>query len=246
MSLVVGAGCCVGHRCDQCADCADGVCCGESMRDDHLPVVGTWTGVTYGTVGALSFIDGRVQCHACGLTFLMLGKHLAAAHGITADEYRAYFGLCAGTGLTSPDTHANRIENGRRRAESGMPGSPLATMTSEQRSIVTYQRERRPERRIRAYASDDQRRKALRRSELLRADPVRRERMAAVIRAARRTNDDGRTCPECGALFCTWTSRSGGSANKATTCLQTGCITSARRRAAQTTSTAAVKIRGMR
>jgi hypothetical protein len=71
----------------------------------------------HGQLGVLAVDpDGRrVQCHVCGRWFVFLAGHVAQAHGLPADRYRAQFGLMARTGLASP-----QLRDVRRRAADGV------------------------------------------------------------------------------------------------------------------------------
>lgn len=66
-----------------------------------MPEVGEWDGPVFGELGVLTHDDEgiRIQCHACGRWYKLLGTHLVKMHGIDSDEYRAYFGLNMGTRL---------------------------------------------------------------------------------------------------------------------------------------------------
>lgn len=229
----VGEGACALHPCDRCERCMAGECCGDGVRTAHLPAQGTWQGVVYAPLGVLVTNEaGELVCHICGWEGHALSHHVAA-HGVSADEYRAYFGLCTTQGLTSPALHAKFVEAGHRGAANGDALARWnAEATPEQRSLVVWNRERRAQRR-KDYASESQMLKAVRRAEVMRADPARRDTMAMRARLAKRTEDAGSQCPECGVLFCTWTSRHG-RPNRATTCLTEECIRSARSRAART------------
>src|SRR5918911_4025764 len=56
----------------------------------------------YGERGVLATDGTHVQCHACGGWFRSLATHAWRAHGLSADAYRALFGLRARTGLLGP------------------------------------------------------------------------------------------------------------------------------------------------
>ena len=76
------------------------------------PTLGEWEGPIYGELGVLAVEpDGdRVQCHACGKWFRFLATHVWQRHVLTADEYRAIFGLKTTTGLMSPNLKQKRRE----------------------------------------------------------------------------------------------------------------------------------------
>jgi len=64
-----------------------------------LPEPGNWDGPVFGRLGVLATDGQRVECHACGRWFHHLGHHVRQTHNLTADEYRALFGLNVRTGL---------------------------------------------------------------------------------------------------------------------------------------------------
>lgn len=79
--------------------------------------------------------DGdKVECHVCGAWFRSLGHHVWRTHNLTADEYRAIFGLAASTGLIGPGLHDTRSADAMELIDSdprfGRGGPP---MTPEQR-----------------------------------------------------------------------------------------------------------------
>src|SRR2546430_4055715 len=71
-----------------------------------------WDGPVHGEPGVLAVEPdgGRVQCHACGRWFRFLASHVTQIHRLTADEYRAVFGLRTRTGLMSPAMKERRRE----------------------------------------------------------------------------------------------------------------------------------------
>ena len=69
---------------------------------ENLPALGDWSGPIYGELGVLESDGERVRCHICGRMYLFLGNHVVRAHSVSADEYRAIFGLNRGTGLAGP------------------------------------------------------------------------------------------------------------------------------------------------
>ena len=71
---------------------------------DQLPELGQWDGPIHGELGVLAVdLDGsRVQCHACAGWYRSLAAHAWLAHHLSAEEYRAVFGLAARHGLVSP------------------------------------------------------------------------------------------------------------------------------------------------
>ena len=74
------------------------------MYRNPLPALGEWDGPVHGELGVLVVEpDGdRVQCHARGAWFRFLANHVWRTHQLSADEYRAVFGLAAEHGLVSP------------------------------------------------------------------------------------------------------------------------------------------------
>lgn len=225
---------CALHPCDECVICAAGDCCGSEVVTLGLPVQGTWPGVHFAPLGALQETDtGEVVCHICGWEGHALSHHVQS-HGLSADEYRAYFGLCTTQGLTSPSLHARMVEAGARNTQHA-PDALIAwndRATSEQRALVSWNREQRLQRRA-FFDPEKQRARSLRRSALMKAEPERAEKLSIKVRLAKRVEDGGRECPECHAIFCTWTSRRGSTTVKATTCLSPECIRSAKSRAAR-------------
>lgn len=67
-----------------------------------LPALGDWDGPLYGALGTLATDGERVQCHICGRWYRFLANHVWRTHEVTADEYRALFGLAATHGLVAP------------------------------------------------------------------------------------------------------------------------------------------------
>jgi len=78
----------------------------------ELRALGEWEGATYGELGVLAAEPdgGRIQCHACGKWFRFLAAHVWQRHRLTADEYRAIFGLKTTTGLMNPNMKDRRRE----------------------------------------------------------------------------------------------------------------------------------------
>lgn len=137
---------CMGHQCDRCEVCMAGGCCGEDVGDAHLPMQGSWPDPAFAPLGELVEQDGQVVCHICGALFTFLGRHVRVAHHLSADEYRAYFGLACRRGLC-----AKSLSDARSKAakEAGLGiGMVAPTITGEQRSILAIRREAREEVRI--------------------------------------------------------------------------------------------------
>lgn len=62
-------------------------------------------GPCYGERGRLTHVGDKIQCHVCGKVFHFLGKHVAATHEISADDYRREFRLHRSLGLVSDAMH---------------------------------------------------------------------------------------------------------------------------------------------
>ena len=105
---LVASGPCAGHLCDDCHICRRGICCRRDSPNYRLPTEGDWPGPVYGAIGQLERQGGGVVCHACGETHGILSGHLYWRHNLTADEYKAIFGLNVTTGLVSEVVH-NRL-----------------------------------------------------------------------------------------------------------------------------------------
>ncbi len=135
---------CRGHTCDQCSRCRRGRCCRRDQPGYRLPELGEVTPV-FGELGVLAVDDEeRVQCHACSRFFRTLNSHIQRVHELTADEYRAAFGLNRGTALAAPAYRSRMREHGRRVLA---PYWPLAadfarSQTPEQRAAQRGMRRR--------------------------------------------------------------------------------------------------------
>lgn len=81
------------------------------MLQEALPALGDWDGPIYGELGVLETDEERVCCHACGRWFKALAHHARQTHLLTSDEYRAIFGLNAGTALDAPALRAIKRRN---------------------------------------------------------------------------------------------------------------------------------------
>lgn len=108
---------CAGHLCDNCRICQRGRCCRNDNPDYKLPGLGEWDGVIYGELGILRDDGGRFECHCCGHWYVSLQCHAWRAHDLTADEYRAIFGLNRNTSLQSPQMRVGVSESIRRRMD---------------------------------------------------------------------------------------------------------------------------------
>ncbi len=56
----------------------------------------------YGRLGVLNTRPDSIQCHICGEWWTSLAAHAQNAHDLSADEYRAAFGLMKKTKLVAP------------------------------------------------------------------------------------------------------------------------------------------------
>jgi predicted transcriptional regulator len=65
----------------------------------------------------LYFRGDTIECLMCGRHFKRLQMHLAAKHGVAADEYKSRFGLPWTRGLTSAASLANSGWTGERKAK---------------------------------------------------------------------------------------------------------------------------------
>lgn len=213
---------CDDHECDRCPTCLAGRCCGEDVVDANLPDQGSWPGPHHAPLGELlEDGEGRLICHACGRGADALYAHLRA-HRLRPDEYRAYFGLRVGEPLASERLRASR----RRDTFEGERNTTPPSLTREQRSEITRNREQRLQaQRSGRHDPEQQREWARRRG-------ARTDEERARMRHIRRREDPGHACPECGALVCTWTGRASGYSTKRTLCGERDCLRSARSRAA--------------
>jgi ribosome-binding protein aMBF1 (putative translation factor) len=115
----------------------------------------SWGVPVHGRVGVLADDGERAQCHLCGDFYGNLGGHVRQVHGIAPDEYKARFGLKAGTGLLGP-----ALKELRRRQAAARVGSSgfstfqeaarkaQAAITPEERSAWSSGRTARLEERL--------------------------------------------------------------------------------------------------
>ncbi len=116
---------------------------------EPLPEPGDWDGPVFGRLGVLATDGQRVECHACGRWFHHLGHHVRQTHNLTADEYRALFGLNVRTGLVGPDLAAGmRARAVRLKPYHALGADVLRSFTPEQMSAYQRGRSRRLETRI--------------------------------------------------------------------------------------------------
>lgn len=81
----------------------------------------TWEGPIFGEAGVFAHDGDRVQCHVCGGWYKSVASHAYLAHGLTADGYRAMFGLCAQTGLVGTALSERRRELATPRFRAWQP-----------------------------------------------------------------------------------------------------------------------------
>jgi hypothetical protein len=105
---------CLDHACDRCRGCQRGRCCRRDNPAYRLPDLGAWDGPIFGRLGFLERDGERVQCHCCGEYWLAVGIHAWQRHDLTAEEYKAIFGLRAGRGMIGPLLHSVQLANSRR------------------------------------------------------------------------------------------------------------------------------------
>lgn len=106
-----------------------------------LPELGAWDGPVHGKLGVLVADGDRLTCHACGELFRGLGYHAVRAHQLTADAYRAVFGLRASTSLIGPALKARRREIARDTlAHFGGRYSGITGLSFEERSRLMGER----------------------------------------------------------------------------------------------------------
>ena len=130
---------CTDHACDGCARCRRGRCCRKDDPGRRLPELGDWSGPIYGQLGVLETDDRHVRCHACGAWFEALGGHIRRAHQLLADEYKAMFGLNAGTGLVSPAVRQRQQEIAREVFGAFWSTDTARFRTPEERSASSRQ-----------------------------------------------------------------------------------------------------------
>ena len=111
--------------------------------DEGLPGLGEWDGPIHGELGVLAVEGDRVQCHVCGEWYKSLGHHTVLAHRVSADEYRAIFGLRLSTGLIGPALQEQR----RQQSVENLRGhyGRLRTLTPEQWAAIRSRRKLRLE-----------------------------------------------------------------------------------------------------
>lgn len=135
MKKLLITNCCADHACDNCKICASGRCCRTDNPNYKLPKLGDWEGTVYGELGVFNNdVGGLAECHCCGKLFGHLGLHVWNAHDLTADEYRAIFGLRQATGLTGANLLEKRRQNVSHLKEfRDIAAATLRSLTPEQR-----------------------------------------------------------------------------------------------------------------
>lgn len=200
---------CSDHPCDRCPRCEAGECCGADVIDANLPEQGSWPAPAHAPVGEIRTTeDGRLVCHVCGEAFHGLYRHLTA-HNLTAEEYRAYFGLKVTEPLASETMReARRLltpeateENAERLAQWRQ------AFTAEQRSAWSRNRVQRIGARGVGTRDGEQARRASVGVAGREANPEAKEAWKGRIRARRKRRDPDTgyapviTCIVCGAQF---------------------------------------------
>lgn len=132
---------CFGHPCDACDLCLSGICCGSEVYEANLPEQGSWKGKHFVPLGQMHLDgEGKLVCHICGKGFHGLWKHLQT-HGVTTEEYRAYFGLKCGEPLASPEVQEKRALAGGYSPEAlEKMQAARVQFTAEQRSLWSKNR----------------------------------------------------------------------------------------------------------
>lgn len=134
---------CEGHPCDGCDRCLAGDCCGADVGEAGLPLQGSWPFEWHGTLGVLGQRGDLLVCACCGEAHADLSKHVRV-HGLTADAYRATWGLNSTTGLVCERLRLVKSELGRKHGHRLNDGD-WQRPTSEQRSRWATDREARAE-----------------------------------------------------------------------------------------------------
>lgn|GEM_PF-6366494 len=166
--------------------------------------MGDWDGPLFGQLGVLHLEDGKIECHCCGRWYRFLATHVWRTHEISADEYRALFGLTARHGLVSPDMSERLRRTALRtlRPYYERAADLARSIPFEQRSAHAHRRRLRLETRLDPKWQDARRRVAQGQAERTRAwyralDPASRSAFLARIRRPRTPA----TCVVCGQQF---------------------------------------------
>jgi hypothetical protein len=131
-----------GHACDQCARCVAGHCCRNELPNHRLPELGEIQPV-FGVLGVFNDHGSEAECHVCGAWARQVAMHAWHAHDLTADEYRAAFGLKRQHPLVCSDTSELKArilrEGGDWLAQYREQGAEvLRSITPEQRAENTH------------------------------------------------------------------------------------------------------------
>lgn len=203
-------GVCAGHRCDDCPECVEGICCGADVDEawNHLPAQGSWPNMV-GTLGVWDTDgDGKLACHVCGKHYLAIGIHAYRAHGITAETYRAYFGFSLSAPLVAvqliPTLQANGKNAPKEAQQAWADNLANVRPSREQLSVIAYRRESRAEVRAKRLPHLAKiRAKGLESFLVKMRDPIFSGQVRAKrIKARRRHKLYDQRCPYCGYTFC--------------------------------------------
>ncbi len=101
----------------------------------------------YGSLGVLNTRPDGLQCHICGEWWTSLAAHTQRTHGLSADEYRATFGLMKKTKLVAPvvrEAQSKRATEHLRRI-GGPHRETVKTLSTDERRQRALKAERREE-----------------------------------------------------------------------------------------------------
>ncbi len=138
----------------------------------------TWDGPVYGRLGVLADDGERAQCHICGDYYGNLGGHVSQVHGVTPDDYKAYFGLNVTTGLIGPALKEIRRRESEARRETPAYARFMAAGERARAAVPAEQRSPRG-RRLRLQQRLDPKVQAARRAALDRANEALQQRKEA-------------------------------------------------------------------
>jgi hypothetical protein len=137
-----------------------------------------WEGPIHGALGVLADDGERAQCHICGDYYGNLGGHVSQVHGVAPEDYKAFFGLNATTGLLGPALKQIRQEQADARKSSPAYARFMAAGAAARAALPPEQRSNRG-RRLRLQQRLDPKVQAARRASLERANEVLRQRKAS-------------------------------------------------------------------
>lgn len=137
-----------------------------------------WEGQVFGSLGVLADDGELAQCHICGEYFGNLGGHVSQVHGVTPEDYKAYFGLNATTGLLGPALKQIRRQQADARKTTEAYARFMAAGAKARAEAPPEKRSTRG-RRLRLQQRLDPAVQAARRASLERANEVLRQRKAA-------------------------------------------------------------------